>query len=78
MGTDLTVYNRQQQIKALVLDAVTSPHTKGAYGRALGDFLDWYRQKGHPLLDKAIVQEYKAELQARGLTAANVNQRLSA
>lgn len=64
-------------IKA-VLDAVDSPNTRRAYKRALDDFMAWYTTQGKPGLDKAIVQSYAAELKARGMGAASINQRLCA
>jgi hypothetical protein len=30
-----------EQVKALVLDSVTSPHSKRAYARAISDFARW-------------------------------------
>ena len=65
-------------IVQLVLDSVSSVHTRRAYERALRDFLDWYRDTHQAILNKATVQRYAAELQASGLSAANINQRLSA
>lgn len=62
----------------IVLDSVTSQHTKRAYERALTDFLTWHTEQGKPALNKATVQRYKAHLESTGLGAASVNQRLSA
>ena len=65
-------------IVQLVLDSMSSVHTRRAYERALHDFLGWYRDTHQAILNKATVQRYAAELQASGLSAANINQRLSA
>lgn len=65
-------------IKQVVLDAVTSEHTKRAYDRALSDFLAWYRREGSPRLDRALVQRYIALLREQGMQIGNVNQRLCA
>ncbi|HDQ73061.1 MAG TPA: hypothetical protein ENN19_13350, partial [Chloroflexi bacterium] len=62
----------------LVLDGLNSPHSRRAYERALHDFLDWHAEQGRPPLSKALVQRYRAELQADGLAPATINQRLSA
>lgn len=62
----------------LVTDSLDSPHSRRAYGTALGEFLTWYDTQGKPGLSKATVQGYRAELQARGLAPATVNQRMSA
>jgi CheY-like chemotaxis protein len=42
-----------QPIIALVTNAVTSPHTKRAYGRALDDFIAWYHRVGTAGVSKA-------------------------
>ncbi len=65
-------------IKQLVLDAVTSPHTRRAYDRALSDFLRWYDEEGRPRLDRALIQHYVAHLQEDGMSEGTINQRLSA
>lgn len=68
----------QQAIIQAVLDGVTSQHTKRAYERALCDFMAWHGDQGRPALTKATVQRYAADLQAAGMGAASINQRLSA
>lgn len=65
-------------LKKPVLDSVASPLTKAMYGIALDEFLAWCHAQGQPVLDWAIVQAYLAQLQARGLSPATVNQKLSA
>jgi len=65
-------------IVQIVLDSVSSVHTRRAYERALRAFLGWYRDTHQAILNKATVQRYAADLQASGLSAANINQRLSA
>lgn len=67
-----------QQIVAIVLDGLTSEHSKRAYRKALEDFLAWYAASGKPGLSKATVQAYKVQLQTRGLSASTVNQAMSA
>jgi site-specific recombinase XerD len=62
----------------VVLDSVDSPETKRSYGRALRDFMAWYDSAGRPTLNKATVQRYAAELGENGLSAGNINLRLSA
>ena len=67
---------------ALVLDGMTSKHSKRAYGKALTDFFAWirtlYREDKTPNFSKALVQEYRAALLERGLSASTINLRLSA
>ena len=65
-------------IKSLVLDAVASPHTRRSYDLALSRFLKWYQAAGSPGLSKAVVQRYRAELEAQRLSASSLNVHLSA
>ena len=65
-------------IKALVLDAVSSVHTRRAYDRALAEFLAWYAAAGSPGFHKATVQRYRTALEARRLSASSINLQLSA
>lgn len=67
-----------QPIINLVTDAVTSQHTKRAYGRALADFLAWHQQTGQTGLSKAIVQAHVSALRESGTTASSIKQRLTA
>ena len=76
MSNELTI--RRDQIVELVLDSVSSPHSKKAYESALDDFLAWYEAKGRPGLSKAVVQAYKSVLETRGLAPSSVNLKLSA
>lgn len=65
-------------ILALVLNGLTSPHSRRAYAKALSDFLAWHQERGRPPLSKALVQEYRAVLQQAGLEPATINQRICA
>ena len=66
------------RLKALVLDSVTSPHSRRAYDKALDYFLAWYRAEARGPFRKAVVQEYRAKLEAEGLAASTINVRLAA
>jgi site-specific recombinase XerD len=66
------------RIKSLVLDSVTSPHSKRAYERALDAFERWCAETGAAGFTKATVQAYRAALEAAGLAASSINVRLSA
>lgn len=66
-----------QPIVNLVTDAVTSHHTKRAYGRALKDFIAWYQIHGAGL-NKATVQNHIAALRCAGIPPSSINQRLAA
>lgn len=79
LATTNTTFDSLRQIKALVLDSVTSPHSKAAYDAALTDFTDWYSMNAAGEgFTKAVVQSWVTHLQARGLSASTVNLRLSA
>ena len=67
------------QIRSLVLDGVTSPHTKRTYGAAVDKFLQWYVRDQPGPLSKAVLQRYKASvLEGRGLAASSINTHLAA
>jgi len=67
-----------ERLKALALDGLTSPNSKRAYESALNNFLTWYRAELRPPISKAVVNSYKAHLEARGCGASTINGRLSA
>jgi len=67
-----------QPILDLATDAVSSPHTRRAYTRALTDFLAWVEATRPAGLTKATVQAYVAHLRAEGVPASSLNQRLTA
>ena len=67
------------QIRALVVDGVTSTHTKRSYSAAVGEFLQWYVREQPGPLSKAVLQRYKASvLEGRGLAASSINTHLAA
>jgi len=64
---------------AMVVDGLPSEHSRRrAYERVLVDFFRWHASAGRPLLNKALVQRYAAELRDPGLSPSSINQRLSA
>jgi len=67
-----------QTVINLVLDGLTSSHSKRAYQKALEDFYAWHIQEGRPGLNKATVQRYKTVLQEAGLSPSTVNLKMSA
>ena len=71
-----------KRIKSLVLDSVTSKHSKRAYGQALDAFERWCAESGgpggHPGFTKAIVQAWRTALESTALAASSINVRLSA
>ncbi len=74
----LAASSAYDRLITLVVDAVDSPHSKRNYAAALREFLEWHDQQGRPPLIKATVQQYKGELQARGLAGSTINVKLSA
>jgi site-specific recombinase XerD len=68
-----------QPIINLVCNAVTSPHTKRAYQRALADFMVWYRlDTNRTGFSKATVQAHVTALREAGVSASSINQRITA
>jgi site-specific recombinase XerD len=67
-----------QIVTSLVLNGLTSIHTRRAYSQALEEFLIWFQDVSGRPFNKATVQTYRAELEAKGLAPSSVNVRLSA
>lgn len=67
----------EARLTGLVLDGVTSEHSKRSYRKSLALFFAWLRERPAQPFSKALVQEYRAWLIAQGLAAATVNLRLS-
>ena len=66
------------RLKMLVLQSVSSPHTRRLYNFSLDEFIDWYRREPRPGLTKAAVSSWRASLEERGLGSSSINIRLSA
>src|ERR1051326_7072875 len=67
-----------RRLKALVLNSVSSPHTRRLYNLALDDFIAWYECHARSGFNKATVSAWRASLEARGLGSSSINIRLSA
>ena len=67
-----------ERIKALVLDTLPSPESRRAYSQALDDFFRWCGAEAVDGFNKATVNAYRADLEARRLSSSTINQRLSA
>jgi hypothetical protein len=65
-------------ITSLVLDGISSRHTRRAYSQALEEFLIWFRDEPGREFNKATVQKYRTELETKGLAPSSINVRLSA
>ena len=69
----------RERLLQLVVDAVSSVHSKRASGQALADFFSWYdTQGGEDGFCRATVQRYRAHLEAADLAPATINVRLAA
>ena len=70
MTTELATIstNHIQPVIDLVTNAVTSQHTKRAYGRALTEFMTWHQTTGQTGLNKATVQAHVSALRSEGAT----------
>lgn len=66
-----------QSVFALVLDAVSSPETKRAYGQGLAEFFSWKAQQ-RCAFNRASVHAWRTSLEDRGLSASTINVRLAA
>src|SRR5260370_155094 len=62
----------------MVLDGLDSEHSKRAYERHLREFIRWHGESGETAINKALVQRYAAQLRDAGVSAASINQKLSA
>jgi integrase/recombinase XerD len=78
----------EERLIALVLNGVSSPHTRRSYRTGLVEFFDWLRGRTErPVFGKALVQEYRTHLESRvvgpagqegrRLTAATINLRMA-
>src|ERR1039457_6709084 len=65
-------------ITSLVLDGISSCHTRRAYSQALDEFRIWFHDDPGREFNKAAVQKYHAELETKGLAPSSINVRLSA
>ena len=81
--TAISVLNSEEttseaRLIALVLDGITSEHSRRSYRTGLVRFLGWVRSSGaDPAFTKALVGQYRSLLLAEGLSSASINLRLS-
>jgi integrase len=61
----------------LVLNAVSSPHTRRSYAKALVEFTAWRRAQGSAFT-RASVQAWRSALEEKGRSPATINVRLAA
>jgi integrase len=66
------------ELKAMVLDSVSSPITKRVYSMALDEFLAWFQQAPRPGFAKATVSAWRVSLEERRLGSSSIIVRMSA
>jgi integrase len=66
------------RLKALVLNGVSSVHTRRAYEHALDAFHLWHRPEEHGPFSQLVVQGYRAELETQKRAASTINVQLAA
>ena len=64
--------------KTAVLNALTSPASRRTYEYAIEQFIAWYCSEPRLALNRIVVVRYRIHLEASGLAAATINQRLAA
>jgi len=65
------------RVRALVLDSISSPHSKRAYAQALDEFWQWCQQEPRGAFPRETVQRYRAWLETRGLAPSSRNLHLT-
>jgi hypothetical protein len=66
-----------ENVAAVVLNSVRADTSRRVYHHALIEFLAWHAARGCHALNKAIVQEYRADLDRRRLASSSINLRMS-
>jgi site-specific recombinase XerD len=66
------------RVRALVVDSVSSAHSRRAYARALEDFRCWSNLSELRIFTRETVQQYRTHLESRGMSASAVNLHLTA
>ena len=64
--------------KSAVLNTLRSPGSRRAYEFALNEFIAWYCSEPRLAFNRVVVVRYPLALEARGLAASSINQRLAA
>src|SRR6201989_3070778 len=64
--------------KNSVLNSLSSPNSRRNYRFAMEQFISWYCSEPRLALNRAVVLRFRLHLEALGLAAGTVNQRLAA
>jgi site-specific recombinase XerD len=65
------------RVRALVVDSVSSAHSRRAYTSALDDFRRWSERSERRTFTRETVQQYRVHLESRGMSASAVNVHLT-
>ncbi len=77
-GRELTDAQKREQLFTLVLDSVSSEHSKRAYRTGLEQFFAWWEAAASALLfSRALVQRYRSHLEFEAKSTSTINQRLA-
>lgn len=74
----LTVVTPYQPVVDMVIDSLTSEHSRRSYKRSISDFLGWYQSTEQTRLDRRVVMAYIASLRELPMSPQNINSRLVA
>ena len=66
------------QLLPLVLDSLSSPNSRRAYGQALEHFFAWYHAEPRGVFNRALIQAYRAHTESERLAPSTINVRLAA
>ena len=64
--------------KSVILNSLGSPASRRAYEFAIDEFIAWYCSEPRLAFNRVVVARYRSYLEARGLAASSINQRLAA
>ena len=64
--------------KSSVLNTLSSPNSRRNYRFAMEQFITWYCSEPRLALSRAVVLRFRLHLEALGLAAGTINQRLAA
>src|SRR5262249_2306536 len=67
-----------EPVRRLLLESVSSPLTRAAYGQALDEFSAWRSEQGNPPFTRAAVNGWRSVLEQEGYAPSSINQKLAA
>lgn len=76
--TDRPTLPELDQTKKSVLNSLTSLQSRRSYQHAIDEFIEWYCSEPRLALNRAVVLQYRLQLEAKKLAASTINVRLAA